>query len=176
MTTLKLLTLCTGNVARSVMLASLLTGLSEANGYGWSVKSAGTHAVEGLAVSSRTRDALLSLDALGGELVVRHRSHQLNGDDVAWADAILASEASQVNYVRNHFPSGAATAVSLAQLLGEAPRELTFGEQLRYVASREPTPSFDVDDPAGGDQTDYDACAARLWKMALAFARLAEAG
>ena len=75
-------------------------------------------------------------------------------------------------------PTGEKTdaAQAAAQLLGEAPRELTFGEQLRYVASREPTPSFDVDDPAGGDQTDYDACAARLWKMALAFARLAEAG
>ncbi len=172
MTSLNLVTLCTGNVARSVMLGSHLTTLSEANGYGWSIRTAGTHVVEGFAVSARTRDALLSLDAGGERHLGGHRSHQLNSDDVAWADAILTSEASQVAFVRAHFPSGSAKTVSLAQFLREAPLDLPVGEQLRYVASLEPMPFFDVDDPAGGDQADYDACAARLWEMAQAFATL----
>lgn len=29
---------------------------------------------------------------------------------------------------------------------------------------------FDIDDPAGGDQVIYSACAANLWEMAQAFA------
>ncbi len=103
MTSLRLVTLCSGNVARSVMLGSMLTSLSDANGYGWSVRTAGTHVVEGLAVSARTRNALHSLDDLGEPHVGAHRSHQLNGDDVTWADAILTSEASQVTFVRAHF-------------------------------------------------------------------------
>ncbi len=154
------------------MLGTMLTILSDANGYGWSVRTAGTHVVEGLAVSARTRNALHSLDDLGEPHVGAHRSHQLNGDDVTWADAILTSEASQVTFVRAHLPSGAARTVSLAQLLREAPLDLAFADQLRYVASLEPMTFFDVADPAGGDQADYDACAAILWEMAQAFATM----
>jgi protein-tyrosine-phosphatase len=167
---LKVVTLCTGNVARSVMLGYMLTTLAEAAGRDWSVRTAGTHVIEDSAMSARTRDALLSIDELGLHHYGAHRSHQLTDDDVAWADVILASEANHVYFVRLNFPEGAAKTVMLHQFLREAPLDVSFSQQLRYVASLQPSMFFDVDDPAGGDQTIYNACAANLWDMAQAFA------
>jgi len=34
----------------------------------------------------------------------------------------------------------------------------------------EPDANFDVDDPAGGDDATYRACANELWELAQAFA------
>jgi len=166
----KIVTLCTGNVARSVMLGYMLTTLSEVNGLDWQVRTAGTHVVEGSAMSSRTRDALLSLEDLGEHRYGAHRSHQLDGGDVEWADVILTSEANHVNFVRREYPSGATKTVVLAQLLSESTPDVTFDEQLHQVALMTPSGFFDVDDPAGGDQATYNACAARLWSLSQAFA------
>lgn len=169
---LKLVTLCTGNVARSVMLGYMFESLAEAGGFDWSVRTAGTHVVEGSAMSSRTRDALLSLEDLGEHHYSGHRSHQLTSDDVAWADAILTSEARHVDFVRVNFPEVTLKTALLHQFVREAPLDVAFDEQLRFVASRPPLPSFDVDDPAGGDQATYDACATKLWDLAQVFATL----
>ncbi len=166
---LKVVTLCTGNVARSVMLGYMLARLAEVNGYDWQIRTAGTHVIEGSAMSSRTRDALLSLDDLGTHQYNSHRSHQLSGDDVMWADVILTSEANHVNFVRTHFPDGCPKTVSLRQFLRGAPLDEPFGEQLKLVAARRPLEIFDVNDPAGGDQAVYDACAVQLWEMAQVF-------
>jgi protein-tyrosine-phosphatase len=169
---LKLVTLCTGNVARSVMLGYMLTSLAQANGLDWEVRTAGTHVVEGSAMSSRTRDALLALDEIGEHHYSGHRSHQLSSGDVAWADAVLASETSHVNFVRANFPGGAAKTALLHQFVREAPLDATFDEQLLYVASLNPAAIFDVRDPAGGDQATYNACAQQLWEMAQVFSTI----
>ncbi|HEV3268830.1 MAG TPA: hypothetical protein VGZ68_10555 [Acidimicrobiales bacterium] len=169
---LKLVTLCTGNVARSVMLGYMFESLAEAGGFDWTVRSAGTHVVEGSAMSSRTRDALLGLSDMGEHHYSGHRSHQLTADDVAWADAILTSEAGHVNFVRMNFPEAASKTVQLHQFVREAPLDVNFDDQLRVVASRQPQSIFDVDDPAGGDQATYNACATRLWELAQAFSTL----
>jgi protein-tyrosine-phosphatase len=169
---LKLVTLCTGNVARSVMLGYMLTSIAEANGLDWKVRSAGTHVIEGSAMSSRTRDALLRLDDLGEHHYGAHRSHQLTSDDVNWATVLLASEAGHVRYVRENYASGAAKTASLGQFLREAPLDEPFDEQLRFVSSLEPLNYFDVADPAGKDQLAYNECASQLWEMAQAFATL----
>lgn len=168
---LNLLALCTGNVARSVMLGYMLTDVAEANGLNWRVRTAGTHVVEGSAMSSRTRDALLRVDGLGEHHFGTHRSHQLTLDDVSWADALLTSEASHVRYVRANF-GDTAKSVSLGQFLREAPLDVSFDEQVQFVASLEPLDYFDVEDPAGKDQAAYDECATLLWEMAQAFAAL----
>jgi protein-tyrosine-phosphatase len=170
---MKIVTLCTGNVARSVMLGYMLTTLSEVSGLGWRVRTAGTHVIEGSAMSSRTKDALLALDDLGDHRYGAHRSHQLNGGDVEWADVVLASEANHVNFVRSNFPDGSQKTVLLAQLLSESTPDVNFDERLRQVALMTPSAFFDVDDPAGGDQATYNACAKRLWSMAQVFASLA---
>jgi protein-tyrosine-phosphatase len=169
---LKILALCTGNVARSVMLGYMLTSVAETNGLSWRVRTAGTHVVEGSAMSSRTRDALLHVDGLGEHHYGAHRSHQITSDDVAWADAVLACEANHVRYVRTNFESGAARTVTLGQFLREAPLDVPFQEQLRFVSSLEPLDYFDVADPAGKDQAAYDECASELWEMAQAFGTL----
>jgi protein-tyrosine-phosphatase len=169
---MNIVTLCTGNVARSVMLGYMLTTLADANGADWSIRTAGTHVFEGSAMSSRTRDALLKIDELADHHFSGHRSRQLTSEDVRWSDVILASEAANVHFVRAHHGDGAAKAVIVQQFLREAPLDTEFDEQVRYVSSLEPLAYFDVDDPAGKDQAAYDACAAALWEMAQVFATL----
>jgi protein-tyrosine-phosphatase len=168
---LNLVCLCTGNVARSVMLGYMLSDVAEANGLNWHVRTAGTHVIEGSAMSSRTRDALQRVDGLGEHHYGTHRSRQLALEDVTWADALLASEANHVRYVRATF-GDTTKSVSLGQFLREAPLDVSFEEQVQFVASLEPLDYFDVVDPAGKDQHAYDECAALLWEMAQTFAAL----
>ncbi|MGC1419635.1 MAG: hypothetical protein WA786_05905 [Acidimicrobiales bacterium] len=171
---LKIVTLCTGNVARSVMLGYMLATVAEHNGYDWHVRSAGTHVIEGSSMSARTRDALVRIDELGVHHYGNHRSHQLNADDVAWADVILAAEADHVRFVRRHHPEDGAKAVLLAQFVREAPLEGSFAFQLDVVAQHEPLSVFDVADPAGADQATYDECANLLWELSQVFATLVD--
>lgn len=154
------------------MLGFMLTTLGEASGENWSLRTAGTLVSEGHAMSSRTRDALLKIPELGHHHFNQHRSHRLSDVDVAWSDVILAMEATHVVFVRNRFPAAAAKTVVLGQFLREAPLDATLDEQVLFVAPLDPDPTFDVDDPAGGDQKVYDACAQQLWEMAQIFSAL----
>ncbi|HEY5121742.1 MAG TPA: hypothetical protein VII84_09230 [Acidimicrobiales bacterium] len=169
---LNVVTLCTGNVARSVMLGYMLTTIAEASGQGWKVRTAGTHVTEGSAMSGRTRDALLGIAELGEHHYGAHRSHQLDASDAAWADVILATEAGHVDYVRRNLAAHADKVVQLHQFVRHAPLDAAFEVQLAQVSSMEPESRFDVADPAGGDQATYDACAQQLWELAQAFALL----
>lgn len=173
---MRIVTLCTGNVARSVMLGFMLTTLDESRNERWQVRSAGTHVTEGSAISGRTRDALLTIEELRHHRFGSHRSHQLDGADTAWADVILAAEVSNVNYVGRSFPAGAHKTVQLAQFVRWASRDADLGEQLRAVNEHSPSADFDVADPAGGDQAQYDLCARQLWDLAQAFADVAGDG
>jgi protein-tyrosine phosphatase len=167
---LNIVALCTGNVARSVMLAYMLTTLSEVNGERWQIRSAGTHVVEGSAMSGRTRDALLGIEELGHHRYNAHRSHQVSSDDVEWADIILASEAAHVNYVRDNFEGARNKAVQIHQFVRYAPLDERFATQLVEVTSMVLDAQLDVLDPAGGDDATYRACALELWEMAQVFA------
>lgn len=158
------------------MLGYMLTTLAEANGENWTVRSAGTHVIEGSAMSGRTRHALAGIEELGAHHFNAHRSHQLGEDDVAWTDLIVTAEASHVRYVRSHFRDGADKTVVLAQFIRAAPLGASWREQIRDVAEREPLDDFDVSDPAGGEQVVYDECARHLWSLAQAFAVLVGAG
>jgi protein-tyrosine-phosphatase len=167
---LNIVALCTGNVARSVMLGYMLTTLADETGEEWHIRTAGTHVTEGLAMSARTRDALLKIDELGDHRYGAHRSHQLNEVDLAWSDVILAAEASNVNFVRVNFTTHIDRAVQLAQFVRFAPLDGNLASKLRAATTHEPSADFDVDDPAGGDQATYDACARQLWDLAQSFA------
>lgn len=165
-----LLTLCTGNVARSVLLAGMLEALGEEEGLAWPVRSAGTHAVEGAAISARTRDALASLAEPGLGPIVGHRSHQLSADDLAWAELTLCVEASQVTLVEGLRPG--ARAVTIGQFVREAELEGSWPGRVDAVVARGADPRYDVVDPAGGDQALYDAVARELWELAQALVTL----
>lgn len=166
---LRIVTLCSGNVARSVMLATMLEALGPASGHPVEVRSAGTHAIEGASISGRTRDALLSIDELSAPSPNAHRSHQLEFADVEWADLVLAAEADQVHYVRRAFPAFALSCCSLGQFVREAPLDEPWSTQVAVVSANDPDTAFDVADPAGGDQSVYDACARHLFELVQVF-------
>jgi protein-tyrosine-phosphatase len=169
---LKIVTLCTGNVARSVMLGYMLVTLADASGVEWHIRTAGTHVMEGSAMSVRTRDALIAIEELGAHHYGGHRSHQLDEHDVQWADVILASEADHVRFVRTNFSAHAHKAVQLAQFTRYAPLGGSMEQQLVTLSQLEPTSTFDVADPAGADQATYDRCARQLWELSQIFATL----
>lgn len=154
------------------MLGYMLSALAEGSDEPWTIRTAGTFVVEGSAMSSRTRDALLGIDELGERRYGEHRSHQISEEDVEWADVILASEADHVRYVHAQFDDANAKTVQLVQFVRRAPTDVTFAEQLAAVSALDPSSTFDVVDPAGGDQAVYDACASQLWDLAKAFALL----
>ena len=169
---LNVVTLCTGNVARSVMLGYMLSTLTESAGVHWSIRTAGTYVTEGSAMSSRTRDALTKIEGLGDHRYGSHRSHQLDASDCEWADLILAAESDNVFFVRTNFPQFADKAVQLAQFVRFAPLDGDIAPMLRVVLQHEPSKEFNVSDPAGGDQAIYDECARQLWDLARAFVHI----
>ena len=166
---LRIVTLCAGNVARSVMLATMLESLGPESGHPLEVRSAGTHAVEGSSISARTRDALRSIDELAPPALNGHRSHQLELADVEWADLVLSAEADQVHFVRRAYPAFALSCCSLGQFVRQAPLDEPWSTQVAVVSANDPDPAFDVADPAGGDQSVYDACARHLFELAQVF-------
>jgi len=153
----RVLVLCHANVARSVAAAALLDGATGGRGELVEVRSAGTHATEGQPVSSRTRTALAV--AVGRDVPLgAHRAHQVDDDDISWADLIIAMEASQVRWLRRRFPTSAPRAATLADVATRlAGPPGTIAE--RVAASRldalEPADEGDVADPAGGDDAAY---------------------
>jgi protein-tyrosine-phosphatase len=169
---LRILTLCTGNVARSVMLGFMLETLADEHADAWVVRTAGTHVVAGATISPRTLSALQSLEELSGHNFVAHRSHELDSDDVEWADVILAAEADHVAYVRARFPDGSAKVVQLGSFCRHAPLDEPFDVQLAVASAVTPDDTLDVVDPAGGDQPDYDHCVGVLWDLAQVFATI----
>jgi protein-tyrosine-phosphatase len=151
------LVLCTGNAARSVMAGVML----EAEGAPVRIITAGTHVVENQPTSRRTRDALttLGLDASG------HRSRQLNDADLDAADLVVAMAAEHVHYVRRRHPRAAARTATLSWLarhLAPGPRPLAARVDELALADVDPALQGDVDDPAGGEDDVYIACAAQL--------------
>jgi protein-tyrosine-phosphatase len=172
--TLRIVTLCTGNVARSVMLGYMLMSLAEDSGEEWAIRTAGTHVTEGSAMSGRTREALTKIEGLGDHRYGAHRSHQFDATDAEWADVVVAAEADNVQYVRRNFASFANKAVQLGLFVRFAPASGSLDEKLRVATAHEPMKDLDVDDPAGGDQETYDRCARQLWGLAQSFARLVE--
>jgi protein-tyrosine-phosphatase len=164
----RVLALCTGNVMRSVLFASFLTRVG---GDRFDVRSAGTHVVDGQAISARTLTAATALGDVGGELRT-HRSAQVTEVDVAWADAVLTAEADHVAYVRARF--GAATpAAQIGLFCRAAPLDTDFRAQMRAVAALAVDDTLDVADPAGLDQSAYDDCARTLLDLVEVFVTVA---
>src|SRR5689334_19358805 len=106
-------TLCTGNAARSVIAGALLARRVP----GLAVSTRGTAVIEGLVMSWRTRAAL---DALGLRND-HHRSRQLTDDDLDDADLVIAMAGEHVNYVRRVHPGAGGRTATLRRLARDLP-------------------------------------------------------
>ena len=164
----EVLVVCTGNVARSVMAGCMLEWLSEAEGLGLRVTTAGTHALDGQPIGSRTRAALDAVAELSGMAPGRHRSRQLATGDVERADVVVAMEADHVRFVRRHHPAAAARTATLRRLcrdLAPGPAPLAARLAALHLDQVVLGADEDVDDPAGKDDAAYAACAGELWEL-----------
>jgi protein-tyrosine-phosphatase len=155
--------LCTGNAARSVMAGAMLANgtLSEEH---VRLVTAGTHVVEGQPVSRRTRVALEAV----GVRAAHHRSHQLSPADVEAATLIVAMAGDHVGYMRRTYPEAAAKTGTIKRLcrdLGADTAPLTERVGALGLAAVDVEPWEDVDDPAGGEDEDYMACAKQLFEL-----------
>lgn len=126
------------------------------------VTTAGTHVIEGMPMSWRTRDSIAEL----GIASEGHRSHQLTDHDVAAADLIVCLAAEHVAYVRRTHPRAAAKTATLKRLARDLPGATgsTVPERLAALHLDQVTVerSEDVDDPAGGDFPVFQECARQI--------------
>lgn len=121
------------------------------------VVTAGTHVVEGMPMSWRTRDALASI----GVRADGHRSHQLRDGDIALADLVIAMAGEHVIYTRRvhrEASSRTATLKRLARDLASGDEPLTARVAALDLEVVEIEPWEDVADPAGGDLPEFETC------------------
>lgn len=152
-----IITLCTGNAARSVMAGAILLAADP----DLEVITAGTHVIDGQPMSWRTREALAAL----GLEANHHRSAQLRPRDLDQADLVLAMAAEHVRYMHREHPDVAdrtATLKRLAQRLPAGPEPLRHRLATLDLVGHEPAEWEDVADPAGGDEHVYVACAREI--------------
>ena len=147
-------TLCTGNAARSVIAGAILSERAP----GLQVSTRGTAVIEGLVMSWRTRAALEALGLRNDD----HRSRQLTADDLAAADLVLAMAGEHVEYVRRVHPLAADRTATLRRLARDLP-DLTGDLRARIDSLRlhEVTldPWEDIEDPVSGDVEQFHRCA-----------------
>ena len=159
--------LCTGNAARSAMAGALL----EDRALEVRVTTAVPHVVEGMPMSWRTRDALAGIDVRAPG----HRSTQLRDEHVEAADLIVCLAREHVECVRRTHPEAArktATLRRLARELAEGPEALPSRVAALGLGDAALEEWEDVEDPAGGELADFEACAREIRDL---IARLAPA-
>jgi len=149
--------LCTGNAARSVMATIIGRARTDAVRF----VGAGTHSIEGLPMSGRTRRALESLGLADGS----HRSHQLTAADARGADLIVAFAPEHVDYVRRVHPEAAARTATIKRLVDELPPGLDpLAQRLAALnlADADVPWGEEVVDPGGFDEDIFIACAREI--------------
>lgn len=153
----RVLFVCTGNAARSVIAGELLRRY----GRDLDVRSAGTHAVDGLPPGRHVRAALRELGVQG----VAHRSRQLTPQAAAEADVVVGLSSEHVAYVRRVMPEHAPRTASLRRLARDLePTTAPLPRRLRSLALERVDLEHweDVADPAGADLDTYRDCAAEI--------------
>jgi protein-tyrosine phosphatase len=154
-----ILFLCTGNAARSVMARAMLAARDDR----FVAAGAGTFVIEGQPMSVRTRTALARY-----EIVDRtHRSLQLWAVDARQADLLVAMAPEHVEWVRREIPEAAGRTITLKRLvrdLGAVPADATFAQRVIALGAADVTLESweEIVDPAGGEQPQFDQCAAEI--------------
>lgn len=105
----KIMFLCTGNAARSVMAKVITQNRSDL----FELSGAGTHAVENCPMGNYTRKALASI----GLEDRTHRSRQLNPYNADEVDLIIAMANDHVQYVRRNHPEVAHKTATFKRLV-----------------------------------------------------------
>src|SRR6476620_11620079 len=113
MTDLHVVTLCTGNAARSWMAGAML----REHVAGLHVTTSGTHVIECMPMSWRTRDAIKSI----GLQVPDHRSRQATVQEIDNADLVIALAREHVQWMRHVHPTAAAHTATLKRLARDLP-------------------------------------------------------
>ncbi len=125
------------------------------------VTTSGTHVIEGMPISWRTRDAIRSL----GLEPPPHRSRQATYDELDSADLIIAAARDHVHWMRRVHPLAAARTATLKRLardLGSDDRPFTARVAALALADVALEPWEDVIDPAGGDAEVFVETAAEI--------------
>jgi protein-tyrosine-phosphatase len=154
---LHVVTLCTGNAARSVMAGAIL----REHVPGLHVSTSGTHVIEGMPMSWRTRDAIESL----GLPVPDHRSRQATAEELDRADLVIALAREHVLWMRRVHPAAAPRTATLKRLVrdlddGPAPLRQRLAPMRLHEVALETWE--DVLDPAGGDLDVFVECAGEI--------------
>jgi len=151
--------LCTGNAARSVMAGAILAAhIADAEVDSITITTAGTHVIEGMPMSWRTRDALAGVDVAAP----MHRSLQLREPHVDTADLVIGLACEHVEYVRRTHPGAAPRTATLRRLVRDlAPGPAPLSERVAALGLADVTLEQweDVDDPGGGELPVFEACA-----------------
>jgi protein-tyrosine-phosphatase len=142
---------------------------------GLTVTTSGTHVIEGMPMSWRTRDAIVGL----GLEVPAHRSRQATVDELERADLVIALACEHVMWMRRVHPHAAArtgTLKRLARDLSAAPEPFAARVAALGLDAVVLEPTWeDVQDPAGGDVDVFHDTAREIAELVHALApRLVE--
>jgi protein-tyrosine phosphatase len=125
------------------------------------VTTSGTHVIEGMPMSWRTRGAIASL----GLPIPDHRSRQATVEELDSADLVIALAREHVAWMRRVHPKAAPRTATLKRLARDLPDDGTpLVDRLAAMHLHEVDLALDEDvqDPAGGDIEVFVECAQEI--------------